>query len=108
MFSIGIKLALGLLCLIPISLACLGDGCIYDKMENRFFWISDRAKSEIESVKDHGGPKAYCNALGLAVTDRGNSLWMRAEDLQKNAEMYEQNTKPAYSSKTICHEMIWN
>ena len=42
----------------------LGDGCIYDKMENRFFWISDRAKSEIESVKDHGGPKAYCNALG--------------------------------------------
>ena len=26
----------------------------------------------------------------------------------RNAEMFEQNTKPAYSSKTICHEMIWN
>merc|ERR1712243_77219 len=92
------------------SQACIGAGCLWDKMEERFFWISDRIGSEAESVREQGGPQAYCNSLGLAITAPGTTLWRRAEELQRKAEEFDPapNRSNLYPAKTICHEMKWN
>ena len=41
-----------------------GTGCIFDKTEERFYWISWRAKEEIPMVLENGEPAVYCSMLG--------------------------------------------
>ena len=41
-----------------------GSGCIHDREENRFYWFSNRANSEISGVQEQGGPGSYCQSLG--------------------------------------------
>merc|ERR1712122_187174 len=93
------------LMMVGLGEACIGDGCIHDNANNRFFWISDRAISEVGSVAEQGGPTDYCNSLGLTVTERGSNLWSRAILLKLDREMFEESRRePAFPTLTICHK----
>ena len=65
-------------CMFSFTLACIGSGCVYDRMESQFYWISARETEMLDSVRDLGGARGYCESLGLAITPKGSSLWMRA------------------------------
>eukprot|EP00088_Acartia_fossae_P008538 TRINITY_DN1408_c0_g1_i2.p1 TRINITY_DN1408_c0_g1~~TRINITY_DN1408_c0_g1_i2.p1 ORF type:complete len:135 (+),score=17.80 TRINITY_DN1408_c0_g1_i2:42-407(+) len=108
-----------------VAFGCIGDGCIHDREENRFFWFSDRAGSEIANVKEQGGPSSYCLSLGLTVTSPGSSIWMRAMEIERRiAETQSrfsftddsveasgesaEDPKILWPIRTVCHEMKWN
>merc|ERR1711915_406266 len=95
-----------LFCLISTAFACIGDGCVHDRMEERFYWISTRETENADLVKELNGPEGYCNSLGLVVTQSGSSLWLRALELEK--KKFGDNTVKGNAKKVICHEQIWN
>merc|ERR1712098_108928 len=93
-----------LTCLVTTSLACIGTGCLHDKMENRFFWIS--IHEDPNSIKDIGSPRDYCTTFGLSLTQPGSSLWMRAEKLEK--DKWSGTIEVSKEKKVICHEPKWS
>ena len=98
---------------IGIASCCIGSGCIHDRKENRFYWFSNRASSEIENVKEQGGPAAYCTSLGLHVTSPGLTLYTRAQELEgvlfsPELPAGRENPTTLWPNKIICHEMKWD
>merc|ERR1711872_1189757 len=73
-------------CLISTASACIGNGCVHDRMEERFYWVSTRETENANLVDELNGPEGYCNSLGLALTQSGSSLWLRALELEKSLE----------------------
>ncbi len=60
-----------------LTLIDSGTGCIFDKMEERFYWFSSRAVEEVPNVLDAGGPAAYCSSLGRYCMGTGFLMfWM--------------------------------
>merc|ERR1712002_330518 len=98
-----ISLLLG--CMLSFTNGCIGNGCVHDKMENQFYWISARETEMQNSVVDIGGPFSYRQTLGLAKTPKGSSLWMRALELEKTK--WGSNSMMD-NEDVICHEPKWN
>merc|ERR1719167_1409581 len=83
-----------------------GNGCIHDKMENRFYWVSTRETENTQLVKEIGGPRDYCLSLGLSLTQNGSSLWLRALELEK--KKFGDSVAKNNAEKVICHEPKWS
>jgi len=113
------------LALCGVSYGCIGTGCIHDRAEDRFYWFSNRAKSEIDNIIEQGGPSAYCQSLGMFVTSAG-TLMNRALEVERMANIngntfinpHDPNSgkmddtesrdpTQLWPQKTICHEMKW-
>ncbi len=97
-----------ILSILYTTQACIGTGCIFDKMEERFYWFSRRAVEEVPNVLDAGGPASYCSSLGLAVTAPGSSLYKRAEILLRYREASDPIVSSASLPRTVCHEEKWD
>jgi len=103
---VNMKSALLCLVLLPVALSCIGSGCVWDKENKQFFWLSDRAESEVASVKIQGGPQSYCQSLGLEITPRGSKLWRRAHAVAR--QRGSSSAKKEFSPSVVCHEPKWD
>merc|ERR1712234_44358 len=68
-----------LFCLISTAFACIGNGCVHDRMEERFYWVSTRETENASLVDELNGPEGYCNSLGLALTQSEGGTLHRQE-----------------------------
>ena len=104
-----------LLTATPLCRACIGAGCVWDRVEERFYWFSDRVGWEADNVADAGGPAVYCQSLGMFVTPPGSELWTRAEEVARAEDSVGPPTSPSFHHKrssqggrVICHEVKWD